>query len=171
MTHSDVLFGVICTEQHIWEGPDSFSSIHGFMGGASPMQGLGGRLLHILAGAVPAHGLYAVARGRPHILTLLKLVLAALCALPRITGFVRMPNAHPCGSCYAEPRAVGAQDCVPAGCKGTGRWVQQHSSPPHCLGVCSLFLCPHCPLFIQCLRLRGLLVLLRGEIKYFDFVF
>lgn len=68
-------------------------------------------------------------------------------------------------------------------------WQLLYGASGRCLGPCTrrvqrdramgtaaflptvLFLCPRCPLFSQCLRLQGLLVLLRGEIKYFDFVF
>lgn len=56
MKHSDVLFRVDLsygsatprTEQHVSEGP--VSSIHGFTRRAFPVLGLGGRLLHVLAG-------------------------------------------------------------------------------------------------------------------------
>lgn len=37
-------------------------------------------------------------------------------------------------------------------------------------GLCSVPLCPRYPLLSECLQLWGRLVLLHGEIKYFDFV-
>lgn len=58
MKHSDVLFRVNLSyrsatprmEPHVSEGPVSFSSIHSFTRRAFPVLGLGGRLLHVLAG-------------------------------------------------------------------------------------------------------------------------